>query len=141
MGVFILSLSGCVYYKTLKIQQPSKIDLEQVAATKSIVLLNKGYGYSRATSLALVFSGGGGAGGAPNDRGTAGTANTGGGGGGASYNLINGVGVAGGSGIVILSYEPTSIANALPNIEDGSIFYETDTNKSYVLNSGTWTEV
>jgi hypothetical protein len=43
MGVFILSLSGCVYYKTLKIQQPSKIDLEQVAATKSIVLLNNHY--------------------------------------------------------------------------------------------------
>jgi hypothetical protein len=31
--------------------------------------------------------------------------------------------------------------NLLPNVEDGSIFYETDTNKSYVLNSGTWTEL
>jgi len=35
---------------------------------------------------------------------------------------------------------PASAVVAL-NIEDGSIFYETDTNKSYVLNSGTWTEV
>ena len=26
-------------------------------------------------------------------------------------------------------------------IQDGAIFYETDTNKSYVLNSGTWTEL
>jgi hypothetical protein len=31
--------------------------------------------------------------------------------------------------------------NALPNIEDGSIFYETDTNKSYVLYNGSWSEV
>jgi len=27
------------------------------------------------------------------------------------------------------------------NVQDGAIFYETDTNKSYVLNSGTWTEL
>jgi len=26
-------------------------------------------------------------------------------------------------------------------VQDGAIFYETDTNKSYVLNSGTWTEL
>mgnify|MGYP006168805177 FL=1 len=35
----------------------------------------------------------------------------------------------------------TITTNALPNIEDGSIFYETDTNKSYVLYNGSWTEV
>ena len=40
MGLLILSLSGCEYYKTVNIQHPSKINLEQVAATKSIVLLN-----------------------------------------------------------------------------------------------------
>ena len=58
MGVFILSLSGCVYYKTLKIQQPSKIDLEQVAATKSIVLLNNHYSNAtyRLHSLAITDS-------------------------------------------------------------------------------------
>ena len=27
------------------------------------------------------------------------------------------------------------------NIVDGSIFYETDTNKSYVLYSDTWSEI
>ena len=54
---------------------------------------------------------------------------------------MGGTAGAGGSGIVILSYEPTSIANALPNIEDGSIFHETDTNKSYVLYNGSWTEL
>jgi hypothetical protein len=27
------------------------------------------------------------------------------------------------------------------NVEDGSIFYETDTNKEYVLNDSTWTEL
>ena len=26
-------------------------------------------------------------------------------------------------------------------IQDGSIFYETDTNKEYVLNNNTWTEL
>jgi hypothetical protein len=40
-----------------------------------------------------------------------------------------------------LEITTSGTTNLLPNIEDGSIFYETDTNKSYVLNSGTWTEV
>ena len=35
----------------------------------------------------------------------------------------------------------TVATNALPNIEDGSIFYETDNNKSYVLYNGSWTEL
>ena len=43
------------------------------------------------------------------------------------------------------SYSQTAVevkANSvLPNVEDGAIFYDTDVNKSYVLNSGTWTEV
>ena len=43
MGVFILSLNACVYYKTVSIPQPGRINLEQVAATKSIVLLNNHY--------------------------------------------------------------------------------------------------
>ena len=32
-------------------------------------------------------------------------------------------------------------SSAYPNIVDGSIFYAKDTNKEYVLNSNTWTEV
>jgi hypothetical protein len=46
---------------------------------------------------------------------------------------------------VLTSSEITSIYQDINsknyNIIDGSIFYATDTNKSYVLNSGTWTEV
>ena len=34
----------------------------------------------------------------------------------------------------------TTAPNPVP-VVDGSIFYETDNNKSYVLNSGTWTEL
>jgi hypothetical protein len=78
-------------------------------------------------------NGGGGAGGHGSLTATSGTANTGGGGGGSPYNV--GVTGNGGSGIVIISYTSPL------NVVDGSIFYETDTNKSYVLNSGTWTEV
>jgi len=50
---------------------------------------------------------------------------------------------------VLTTAEQTSLYNSgsgskvdVPiNAVDGSIFYETDTNKSYVLNSGTWTEL
>ena len=31
--------------------------------------------------------------------------------------------------------------NLLTNLQDGSIFYETDTNKEYVLYNNTWTEI
>ena len=75
---------------------------------------------------------GGGAGGARYQSGTAGTVNTGGGGGAGGF---NGQGAAGGSGILIIRYVGTY------NVEDGSIFYETDTNKEYILSSGTWTEL
>jgi hypothetical protein len=42
---------------------------------------------------------------------------------------------------VLTSSEISSLYTQSPNIEDGSIFYETDTNKSYVLYNGSWTEV
>ena len=32
-------------------------------------------------------------------------------------------------------------AVAAPAVQDGSIFYETDTNKSYVLYDGSWSEL
>jgi hypothetical protein len=58
--------------------------------------------------------------------------NTGGGGGaGGAYSS----GAVGGSGILIIRYLGTY------NVADGSIFYETDTNKSYVLSSSVWSEL
>ena len=75
---------------------------------------------------------GGGAGGARYAAGSAGTVNTGGGGGaGGAYST----GASGGSGILIIRYTGSY------NIVDGSIFYETDNNKEYVLYNNTWTEV
>ena len=49
----------------------------------------------------------------------------------------------GGSGIVIIRFltSGNTYDSDLANIQDSSIFEETDTNKSYVLNSGTWTEL
>ena len=35
----------------------------------------------------------------------------------------------------------TVSTNALPNIVDGAVFHETDTNKSYILYSGSWSEL
>ena len=47
-----------------------------------------------------------------------------------------------GTPYLIVDSTPASYeANALPNIEDGSIFYETDNNKSYVLYNNAWTEL
>ena len=37
--------------------------------------------------------------------------------------------------------DTTTATSISYNIQDGSIFYETDTNKSYVLNNNTWSEV
>ena len=54
-----------------------------------------------------------------------------GGGAGGAYST----GASGGSGILIIRYTGSY------NIVDGSIFYETDNNKEYVLYNNTWTEV
>ena len=40
------------------------------------------------------------------------------------------------TGVVTMDYTPEN-----PALPDGSIFYETDTNKSYVLYNGSWTEL
>ena len=78
-------------------------------------------------------------GGATGASGVQGTDGLGGGGAGGSNNGGSTVNATdGGNGIVIISYDKV---NGLPNIQDGSIFYETDTNKSYVLYSGSWSEL
>ena len=41
----------------------------------------------------------------------------------------------------LTSSEISSLYLAPPNLVDGSIFYETDNNKEYVLYNNTWTEV
>jgi hypothetical protein len=72
---------------------------------------------------------------------TGGDANTGGGAGG-SYNSGQ---AAGGSGVVIISYVDGAAysTNLLTNIQDSSIFEETDTNKHYIYTASTdtWAEV
>mgnify|MGYP003658976238 FL=1 len=63
------------------------------------------------------------------------------------YNLTPTIGAvnnmsrtAGGSSFVQTAVEvKANLVN--PKVIDGSIFYETDTNKSYVLSSNTWTEL
>ena len=40
-----------------------------------------------------------------------------------------------------LKFYPNDGSDQPINVVDGSIFYETDTNKSYVLNGSTWTEL
>jgi len=42
---------------------------------------------------------------------------------------------------LLTSSEISSLYEAPPNLVDGSIFYETDNNKEYVLYNNTWTEV
>jgi|LWDU01.1.fsa_nt_gi hypothetical protein len=96
-----------------------------------------------------IGGGGGGAGSGQNSSGglggggdgkdwypTGGDANTGGGSGG-SYNSGQ---AGGGSGVVIIKYT-TGDGESTVDVQDGSIFYETDTNKEYVLYNNTWTEV
>jgi hypothetical protein len=41
----------------------------------------------------------------------------------------------------VLGSNTTPASAVSLTVQDGAIFYETDTNKSYVLNSGTWTEL
>ena len=88
------------------------------------------YEGSPAGTVGVGGSGGGGSG--SGTVGGNGTANTGSGAGGGRTSQNGGTG---GSGVVIISYTSPL------NIVDGSIFYETDNNKSYVLYDGTWSEV
>ena len=44
------------------------------------------------------------------------------------------------SNITVLGSDITP-ATVAPKVQDGAIFYETDTNKSYVLSSSVWTEL
>ena len=92
--------------------------------------------------------GGGGAGGGNSSNGTAGTANSGGGGGGAgSSGATSYDGGAGGSGIVIIrfltsgnTYETGTPTAAIPtDIQDNSIFVETDTARRYWFSPQTAT--
>jgi len=46
-----------------------------------------------------------------------------------------------GSNTSLLGSDLTPAAASSATISDGAIFYETDTNKSYVLYNGSWTEV
>ena len=45
------------------------------------------------------------------------------------------------SNVSVLGSDITTAAAVSPTVIDGSIFYETDTKKEYVLYNGTWTEV
>ena len=42
---------------------------------------------------------------------------------------------------VLTDAEITSLYQGAPNVQDGAVFYETDTNKSYVLSGTTWSEL
>jgi len=46
-----------------------------------------------------------------------------------------------GSNLSVLGSDATPAAASSLTISDGVVFYETDTNKSYVLSSNTWTEL
>jgi hypothetical protein len=63
------------------------------------------------------------------------------------YNLTPTIGsvnnmsrTAGNSSFVQTAVE-VKASSAYPKVVDGSIFYETDNNKSYVLYNGSWSEV
>jgi hypothetical protein len=45
------------------------------------------------------------------------------------------------SNLSVLGSDLTPAGTVATKVQDGSIFYETDTNKSYVLNDSTWTEL
>ena len=63
------------------------------------------------------------------------------------YNLTPTIGSANSMSRTSGSDQYTQVAvevnanSVLPKVVDGSIFYETDTNKSYVLYNGSWTEL
>ena len=42
---------------------------------------------------------------------------------------------------VLTDAEISSLYQGAPNIQDGAVYYETDTNKSYVLYDGSWSEL
>ena len=44
------------------------------------------------------------------------------------------------SNLSALGSDITPAAAAVTKIQDGAVFYETDTNKSYILNNSTWSE-
>ena len=46
-----------------------------------------------------------------------------------------------GSTLCVLGSDLTPVAAASVTVSDGAIFYETDTNKEYILYNNTWTEV
>ena len=46
-----------------------------------------------------------------------------------------------GSNVSVLGSDIAATAAVATKVQDGAIFYETDTNKSYVLSSDTWTEL
>ena len=46
-----------------------------------------------------------------------------------------------GGNVSVLGSDLTPAAAIPPTVSDGAIFHETDTNKSYVLYNGSWTEV
>lgn len=46
-----------------------------------------------------------------------------------------------GSNLSVLGSDLTPAGTVATKVQDGAIFYETDTNKSYVLNDSTWTEL
>jgi len=48
---------------------------------------------------------------------------------------------ASGDNASVLGSDITPVGAVVPKVQDGSIFYETDTNKSYVLSSNVWTEL
>ena len=109
----------------------------------SITRAGGGGGSAQGGSGGAGGSGGGGSGSNSNVAGISGTANTGSGGG-AGGGGSAGVGGGGGSGIVILKYDyVTTTTNLLPNIQNGTVFEETDTNKSFIFNSSTstWTQI
>ena len=107
----------------------------------SITRAGGGGGSAQGGSGGAGGSGGGGSGSNSNVAGISGTANTGSGGG-AGGGGSAGTGGSGGSGIVIIKYDYVTSTNILTNIQNGTVFEETDTNKSFIFNSSTstWTQ-
>ena len=46
-----------------------------------------------------------------------------------------------GSNLTVLGSEVTPAAAEAATVQDGAVFYETDTNKSYILYDGSWSEL
>ena len=56
-------------------------------------------------------------------------------------NVTAGSDMASTTNLSVLGSDITPVAGTSATISDGAVFYETDTNKSYVLNGSTWTEL